>query len=283
MKKKFIDFLLIIIGTFILACSVEYFILPFSILSGGVAGIAVAIEPFFHWNETLVANILVISLLLIGRIFLGKQFMYTTLLSSLAYPVFTTLLSMNPIEMDIDPMLASLYAGLLGGIGIGLVMRTGASTGGMDIPPLVLHKLTGVKVSTLVMITDALTVLIGIMSRGLSAALIGLISVASSGYGIARVLESGQGGSAKSVQIISEKWEEVKEMIDKELARGTTIIEATGGFTNETKKMILCVVSQRQYTKLLQLIRTIDDKAFVITTDAVDMHGEGFTYSSPNL
>ncbi|MBR2067617.1 MAG: YitT family protein, partial [Solobacterium sp.] len=74
-----------------------------------------------------------------------------------------------------------------------------------------------------------------------------------------------------------------KEMIDKELARGTTIIEATGGFTNETKKMILCVVSQRQYTKLLQLIRTIDDKAFVITTDAVDMHGEGFTYSSPNL
>ncbi|MBR2066949.1 MAG: YitT family protein, partial [Solobacterium sp.] len=199
MKKKFIDFLLIIIGTFILACSVEYFILPFSILSGGVAGIAVAIEPFFHWNETLVANILVISLLLIGRIFLGKQFMYTTLLSSLAYPVFTTLLSMNPIEMDIDPMLASLYAGLLGGIGIGLVMRTGASTGGMDIPPLVLHKLTGVKVSTLVMITDALTVLIGIMSRGLSAALIGLISVASSGYGIARVLESGQGGSAKSV------------------------------------------------------------------------------------
>ena len=257
--------------------------MPFSILSGGVAGIAVAIEPFFHWNETLVANILVISLLLIGRIFLGKQFMYTTLLSSLAYPVFTTLLSMNPIEMDIDPMLASLYAGVLGGIGIGLVMRTGASTGGMDIPPLVLHKLTGVKVSTLVMITDALTVLIGIMSRGLSAALIGLISVASSGYGIARVLESGQGGSAKSVQIISEKWEEVKEMIDKELARGTTIIEATGGFTNETKKMILCVVSQRQYTKLLQLIRTIDDKAFVITTDAVDMHGEGFTYSSPNL
>ncbi len=283
MAKKIRDFLLIILGTAILAISVEYFILPFSILSGGVAGIAVALEPFFHINETLFANAAVILLLIVGWVVLGKEFAINTLISSLAYPIFTTLFSYYPITLNIEPFIAAIYAGLIGGLGIGIVIRTGASTGGMDIPPLVLHKITGAKISTLVMITDALTVLLGIIAYGIEAALVGLISVFTTGIAITKVLEIGAGGSAKSVQIITEKWHELNEEICKELDRGTTLIEATGGYTSENKKVILCVVSQRQYNKLIELIRKIDDKAFVITTDAVDMHGEGFTYSSPNI
>lgn len=283
MGKKVLNFFTIILGTAILAVSVEYFILPFSILSGGVAGIAVALNPFFHVNETLFANIAVVSLLVLGWVFLGRDFGINTLVSSLAYPVFTTLFSQFPIEIEIDPILAAVYAGLIGGFGIGIVIRTGASTGGMDIPPLILHKITGVKISTLVMITDALTVLLGVAAYGLSAALVGMISVFSTGVAMSKVLEVGRGSAAKSVQIITDKWEEMNEVITKDFNRGTTLIEASGGFTNESKKVILCVVSQREYSELIDTIRKVDDRSFVITTDAVDMHGEGFTYSSPNI
>ena len=275
--------LLIVSGTFILAISVEYFIIPFNILSGGVAGIAVALEPIFHIEPTLFANVTMLALLAVGRIFLGREFMRNTIISSLLYPVFTTFLSRFPIELTIDPVLASFYSGLIGGAGISLVIRTGSSTGGMDIPPLILHRLTGAKVSTLVMIPDALTIMLGVIAYDMSAALIGLISVFASGYAIDRVLSIGSGMDAKSVQIISDEWEKIKERISGELDRGVTVMEGKGGYTGQTKSVLLCVVSAKQYTKLLEIINETDSHAFVITTDASDMHGEGFTYSSPNI
>ncbi len=282
-RKKLRDLLLIAAGTFILAISVEYFIIPFNILSGGVAGIAVALEPIFHIEPTLFANVTMIALLVVGGFFLGREFMRNTIISSLLYPVFTTFLSRYPVEIAIDPAIAAFYSGLLGGAGIALVIRTGSSTGGMDIPPLILHKLTGVKISTLVMVTDALTVALGIVAYDIAAALIGLISVFASGFAIDRVLSIGSGMDAKSVQIISERWEEIKCRINSELDRGVTILEGRGGFTGDRKFVLLCVVSAKQYSNLLEMINEIDEHAFVITTDASDMHGEGFTYSSPNI
>lgn len=282
-KKKIQNVILVIVGTFLLAMSVEFFIIPFDILSGGVAGIAVALSPFTHIDETLFANILTVGLFLVGRLFLGREFAINTALSSLLYPVFTFLLSRVTLNLDIDMTLASFYAGLLGGVGIGIVMRTGASTGGMDVPPLVLNKLTGAKISTLVMITDGLTVLLGIVGYNISAALIGLVSVFASSWAIARVLEAGAGMNAKSVQIISEKYEEILREIDQRLDRGATILHGEGAYKGNEKKVILCVVSTKQYNELLSIIHEIDESAFVITTDASDMHGEGFTYSSPNI
>jgi uncharacterized membrane-anchored protein YitT (DUF2179 family) len=281
--NKLFDAGLIFIGTLILAMSVEMFIIPYNILSGGVAGIAVAVEPFFHVDKTLTANILTVVLFLFGWAVLGRQFAINTAFSSLLYPLFTTLLSKINYGIDVPPMLASFYAGLLGGVGIGLIMRAGASSGGMDVPPLILHKITGARISTLVVITDGLTVLLGVVAYDLNAALIGLISVMASGAGIRYILEAGQGTSAKSVQIISDSYQEIVDAIDKELDRGVTLLQAEGGYSAQPKKVILCVVSDRQYTRLLTIIRQIDERAFVITTDASDMHGEGFTYSSPNI
>ena len=282
-RKKLISLVLVLLGTFILAVSVEMFILPYNILSGGVAGIAVALEPFFHIDKTLFANCTIVALFVVGSLFLGKEFALNTVISSLAYPVFTTLLSRWPLETGIDPVLASFYAGLLGGIGIGIVMRTGASTGGMDVPPLILHKLTGIKISTLVMIVDGLTVLLGIIAYDINAALIGLVSVFASGFAIARVLEAGRGVAAKKVQIISDSWQAIADSIKFRLKRGLTVIDVTGGYSGEPKKMILVVVYERQYNELLEIIRENDEKAFVITTDSSDMVGEGFTYTSPNI
>ena len=162
-------------------------------------------------------------------------------------------------------------------------MRTGASTGGMDVPPLILNRLTGVKISTLVMIVDGLTVLLGIIAYDINAALIGLVSVFASGFAIARVLEAGRGVAAKKVQIISDNWQAIADSIKFRLKRGLTVIDVTGGYSGEPKKMILVVVYERQYNELLEIIRENDEKAFVITTDSSDMVGEGFTYTSPNI
>ncbi len=273
------DLIQIFLGTLILAVSVVWFIIPYNILSGGVAGIAVALEPLFHLNKMVFANILVIALLGAGTVVLGKQFFLTTALSSLLYPVFTSLLSETAYIPQIDPFLASFYGGLLGGVGIGIVMRTGASTGGMDIPPLIIHKLTGMKIGTLVMITDGLTVLLGLSVYGMEAVLVGMISVFTSSYAIGKVLTFGS-ATAKSVQIISKDWQKITREINTTFERGATVFDATGSYSGEAKKVILVVVSERQYNHLIDTIKSIDPTAFIITTDAADMHGEGFTYGA---
>ena len=275
-KKQIINSITVVVGTFILAIAVETFVIPYRILSGGVAGIAVALHPILHISATLIANSVLIILLIIGSIFLGKDFLKNTVLSCVAYPIFTSLLT-GRIHVAIDPILASLYGGLIAGAGVGIVLKTGASTGGMDIPPLIINKLTGIKLSTLVLITDFLTVLLGLFVYDLSAVLLGLVSVFASSAAISKVLTI-NGTVSKAVQIISVKYEDILKEIDAQLERGATLLQGYGSYTGEEKRIILCVVSDRQYGTLIEIVKEIDPSAFIITTDATDMHGEGFTY-----
>ena len=275
-KKQIINSITVVVGTFILAIAVETFIIPYRILSGGVAGIAVALHPILHISATLIANSVLIILLIIGSFILGKEFLKNTVLSCIAYPIFTSILN-GRVNVVVDPILASLYGGLIAGAGVGIVLKTGASTGGMDIPPLIINKLTGIKLSTLVLITDFLTVLLGLFVYDLSAVLLGLVSVFASSAAISKVLTI-NGTVSKAVQIISVKYEDILKEIDAQLERGATLLQGYGSYTGEEKRIILCVVSDRQYGTLSEIVKEIDPSAFIITTDATDMHGEGFTY-----
>ena len=275
-KKHIINSITVVVGTFILAIAVETFIIPYRILSGGVAGIAVALHPILHISATLIANSVLIILLIIGSFILGKEFLKNTVLSCIAYPIFTSILN-GRVNVVVDPILASLYGGLIAGAGVGIVLKTGASTGGMDIPPLIINKLTGIKLSTLVLITDFLTVLLGLFVYDLSAVLLGLVSVFASSAAISKVLTI-NGTVSKAVQIISVKYEDILKEIDAQLERGATLLQGYGSYTGEEKRIILCVVSDRQYGTLIEIVKEIDPSAFIITTDATDMHGEGFTY-----
>lgn len=271
------DAIYLILGNFILVCSVAYFIIPFKILSGGMAGVAVAIQPLVNISEEMIIYIIVVTTFILGAIFLGKEFAIKTVVSAILYPLFLIILLNYPIHMNIDPVLASLYAGLIAGIGIGLVFKTGASTGGMDVPALILHKVTHVKLSTLVMIIDALTIVLGVWTRGIEAVLIGLVSVVTTGFAVDKVLVSG-GQHAKMVYIISDKYQTILFNIQKELDRGTTIISAKGGFTGDEKPMLLTVVFANQYPLLHDLVVSIDPNAFFIVSDATEVKGEGFSF-----
>ena len=275
-KKQIVNSITVVVGTFILAIAVETFIIPYRILSGGVAGIAVALQPLLHVSATLIANSVLIILLIIGSFILGKEFLKNTVLSCIAYPIFTSILN-GRVNVVVDPILASFYGGLIAGAGVGIVLKTGASTGGMDIPPLIINKLTGIKLSTLVLITDFLTVLLGLFVYDLSAVLLGLVSVFMSSVAISKVLTI-NGTVSKAVQIISVKYEDILKEIDAQLERGATLLQGYGSYTGEEKRIILCVVSERQYGTLIEIVKEIDPSAFIITTDATDMHGEGFTY-----
>ena len=277
MKNKMIkDLPWVLVGNFLLALGVTMFIIPYHILSGGVAGIAVALQPLLHIEPTVTVNIMVLSMFILGVVVLGKEFAFKTVISSLVYPVYITVLSRIVPVVELDSLVASLYGGIIAGIGIGLVLRTGASTGGMDIPPLIINKFTGIKVSALIMFFDTLTVLLGLFTYGLEAVLIGIISVAATSFAIDRILTMG-GENAKAVQIISRQYAEINEMIQTRMDRGTTISDAVGGYTGDPQKVILVVVDSKEYPELIKQVNLIDDKAFMITSDATDVHGEGFS------
>lgn len=277
LKQKGKDIVWVVAGNVVLALAVSMFILPYDILSGGVAGVAVALQPLIPLPVTLMVNLLVVGLFIVGACFLGKDFAMKTILSSLIYPVFLTFFSGRVPVLDLDPILASLYGGLLGGTGVGMALRTGASTGGMDIPPLIVHKLTHIEIAKLVLITDALTVLLGAFTYGLEAVLVGFVSVWASSVAIDKVLMFG-GQQAKAIQIISDQYEQIIERIHSELERGTTLIEAQGGFTCEKRKIILVVITKNQYPALMEMVTAIDREAFVIANDTHEVKGFGFSF-----
>ena len=278
MKTKRIikDLIFVLAGNGLLALSVALFILPHDILSGGVAGIAVALHPLLHLDTTLIINAMVLGMFVLGCLFLGRSFALKTVISSVFYPMMLTVFTSLVPQLQLNELLAALYGGLLAGAGIGLVMRTGASTGGMDIPPLILHRYTGIKVSTLVMVTDALTVLLGLFVYGLEAVLVGLVSVWATSLGIDKILTFGL-GSAKAVQIISDQALQINDRIHTELDRGTTLLQARGGYTQTERTVILVVLEKKEYPKLLELVHEIDSNAFMITSEAADVRGEGFS------
>ena len=181
-----------------------------------------------------------------------------TVLSTLVYPVYISVLSLYFSDMVItdNQLLASIYAGICIGVGIGLVYRVDGSTGGMDIPPLIVHKYTHLPLSVLVMCFDGATVLLGAAVYGIEASMIGLVSVFISGQVINKVLTLGSEAS-KTLFIISPKWEEIRDAINQELDRGVTLVPALGGYANEQRMMVMTVVKQKQFANLQRLITHI--------------------------
>lgn len=271
---------MIVLGNLAIAIGVSFFILPSNILSGGVAGIAVALEPVFHIEPRLVINGLTIGLYILGAVLLGKQFALKTFVSTIVYPLFITVLGIwfADVRITSNPLLASIYGGIFVGTGIGLVYRVGGSTGGMDIPPLIINKYTHIPLSSLVMMIDGLTVLLGAIVYGIEASMIGLVSVWVCAQVINKLITLGA-RKAKNVLIISEKHDEVIQQIYQQIDRGVTILHATGAYTQQEKPVIMVVLYKKQFIELNRVIAAVDPEAFVIVSDVNEVQGRGFTYS----
>ena len=169
--------MIIILGNFLLAIATGCFYLPNNIVTGGVTGISVVLSPIINVDSQIIINVALILAFVMGLIFLGGKFAISTIMSITVYPIMLDIVLRYFPKFSGNMLIAVLIGGFLTGIGIGLVISKGASTGGMDIPPLIINKLTGIKVSYLVFLFDTIIVLSGIMVFGWKKSLIGVISV----------------------------------------------------------------------------------------------------------
>ena len=266
------------LGTLIFALSVGLFILPDRILTGGVAGITALLTDFIPISEDILTIILNTFLFILGSVLLGKEFFLNTLIYSVSYPFALLFVTRMLPEYHVDPILASLYGGLMGGVSMGIMFRNGGSSGGTDALALIAEKYLHVKVSDAIMFMDTVTVLAGLYIYGLNSVLIGLISVLLTSVALDKTMNIYGGVEAKRFEIISDKYLEIAEDIHGILERGSTILDVTGGYTGNRKKMLLVIVSDDQYSAVKEIIDKHDPTAFVIISEAKDINGEGFTY-----
>ena len=275
------DFFVIILGNLCIAIAVAFFVIPNKLLVGGTAGIAVALNAFWDIPEELVINILIYSLFIAGTIVLGKKFFLKTIASTIVYPVllamagdFYEIIPKHLIQMD--TLTSIICTGILVGFGIGIVYRRNASTGGIDIIPLIINKYTKIPLHILLMAVDSVAVLLGVIAYGLQASIYGVISVVLCSFVIDKTILLGA-KKVKQVQIISQESEVILDKILADMDRGCTIMESRGGYTQEHRDMLMVVVPINQYQMLIDLVHDIDESAFVIVSDINEIRGRGFT------
>ncbi len=275
-KKHINDILLILLGNFILAFAVSFFIIPYDILTGGIFGVAIALKPILPYVDTnYIAYFMIFLTFVLGAVFLGREFALKTVVSSFMYPLFLEVMRHIDFSITTEPMLAALYGGILSGIAIGIVFKAQASTGGMDVFPLLLHKYFDVVPSMGLLIVDSITVILGIYTLGIEFVLIGLLSVFASSFAIDKMILFGSENS-KSTLIISDAMQAINKRIQLELDRGTTIIKAVGGYSEKERDILMCVITKEQYPLLKSIVYEEDESAFLIVQEAHEILGEGF-------
>lgn len=277
-RKWFISHSLIIMGSFILAAGFVLFITPYKIIPGGVYGISIVLHYLFGTPIGLVALCFDIPLTIIGIKFLGPRFGYKTVLGFSLTAIFTDTLTyfwgFKPL-VEGDALLSSIFGGVMAGLGLGLIFKSKATSGGSDIVAMIIAKYTRLPLGLLMIYVDSVIVLIGLaVFRDWKIPLYSWIVIFITGKVIDIVLEGVS--YDKSVFIISEKHEEIRDKIINNLDRGGTFIDGKGMYNNAERRIIFTVVSRRELGLLEEFIHEIDPKAFLTITDATEILGEGF-------
>ena len=267
----------VIFGNVFYAFVIKLFLLPGNLMTGGTTGIGLVVKHFTGASISGFVLAFNIVMLIVGVIFLGKKFALTTILSSFTYPI--ALEAANHIFGDLvitdNPMLNTIFAGLGIGIGLGIVIRTGASTGGMDIPPLILNKYFKIPVSVSLNAFDICILLGQAILIPPEMLLYGVILVMTYTTVLNKVLLLG--GSKMEVKIISRNPEPIRQAIIGHLDRGLTILRAEGGYSQEDRQVLLVVVSNRELHQLERIVKNIDPESFVIVSEVREVRGRGFS------
>lgn len=271
------NILWILAGNTAYAMAVTMFILPNGLITGGTTGLAL----FFYHQIGLPIQAFVsvfnVAMFLLGGAVLGKTFALTTIISTFYYPFILSVFQRMPAlgQMTGDNLLAVIFAGLLIGGGIGVVIRAGASTGGMDIPPLVLNKKLGLSVSGTMNCMDTGILLLQMVFSHREKVLYGILLVLTYTTVLNKVLLLGK--AKMQVKIVSEYYEEINQAIAEELDRGVTLFKSRTGHLKRDGYVVMSVVSNRELVRLNQLIQAIDPQAFIVIHQVNEVRGRGFT------
>ena len=271
------DYLLILLGAFLQALSMRLFLVPASLVSGGISGIAQILHYTVGWPIGLVVLLGNIPLFIVGWRYLGgPRFALRTMLSIAAFSIFTDLLisltGSSPITSDI--LLNTLYGGMLLGVGLGIVYLGRGTSGGTDILGRVLNRRLGISISMAYLLTDSFAVLLAGFFFGWEKALYGLFMIYLSG--VAADTTSKGSSVIRSAFIITDETEKVILAIQDQLDRGATIISAKGGYTGKDRPIVYCVVTAAEVVRLKAIVHECDPDAFMVVGQANEALGEGF-------
>ncbi len=281
MKKRkalnlILKYLQIIIGSAIYAAGFQYIMFPNSVTTGGDGGIAMIINRFTAVPVGALIILINIPLFIISARKLGWRFMISTLVGMVASSVLIDFFALFPHVLTTEPLLICVYGGIMTGIGLGIVYRTGATTGGTDIiAKLIRVHRPYLNLGTIMLILDIIIIgIYALIFDSVQSALYALIAMFISSKSIDLVLYGAD--NAKLCFIITDKADDVKDYIFSTLDRGVTFLHGQGGFTGNAKKVILCAIYPRQIAVFRKAIKSIAPDAFIIITDAHEVFGDGF-------
>ena len=277
-RNKYLSLLMVIGGNMLYALTVKLFLLPANLISCGTNGIALVMNHYLHIPMTLFIFLFNVLMLSIGWMVLGRKFAMTTVLSSVLYPVLLEALNriLGDVAVTDNILLNTLFAGLGLGISLGIVMRAGASTGGMDIPPLILKKRFGIPVSASLWVFDFCILLTQMFFHKAEDLLYGIVLLLTISIALNKVMLLGT--SRTEVKIISEKSTEIRDAILSRVDRGVTMLYGAGGYSGKETEVIMSVISNYELPKIEQLARSIDPACFMIVSQVTEVWGRGFTY-----
>lgn len=284
MKQQLKQLPQILIGNILLAFAICAFVVPNGFMMGGSNGIALFLKNFIPLPLSVLNAILNVALFLVGLFCMGKAFAATSLLSTILYPIIMAVFEQLPIGTLFageDPLLCAIFAALCAGLGIGIVVRAGGSTGGMDIPPIILNKYTGIPVGTWLMIFDSVIVVAQVCFNGLSGLLLSLLIILLISLVVNRTIITGE--QKVQIIIISPAYEEIRQEILRSQDSGATMLDIETGMTGESQKAVFSVVYAKKYPEIRDAALRIDPKAFIVTTDVKNVNGIGYTLARHTL
>ncbi len=271
--KWVMHYALILVGCLIGAVAYPLFLVPNSIAPGGVTGISMVLHHAFGWPVGMTSLLINIPLFLIGYRSMGRTFVLRSLVATVLFSALIDLLQLEPLTRE--PLLASVFGGVLVGFGLGLILRAGATTGGTDLLARVVHRrFPLISVGAFLFALDGVVITLAGFTLSMEHAMYAMISA----FIITKVLDSVLTGLRmdKACYIITRQGEGITRRLLDEVGRGVTTLNATGSYSGHQMQLLLCVVSRMEMLAVKSIVNQQDPKAFMFITDTHETLGEGF-------
>ena len=267
----------VVLGNFLYALAVKLFLIPVGLVTGGTTGIALVVNYLLDVPVSGVVLVVNVALLILGWLVLGRSFALTTLASTFLYPLFLELCDrvLGEYVLTQDILLCTVFTGLSIGISLGIVIRAGASTGGMDIPPLVLNRLLRIPVSASMYGFDFCILVLQMMFRPVENVLYGILLVIIYTVVLDKMLVIGK--SRTELKIVSTCPQQISNAILTQIDRGVTLLDAEGGYLHGKTQLVFSVISNRQLLKVERLVHQIDPSCFMVVNRVSEVRGRGFS------
>ncbi len=273
-REQALAWIQIVIGCVIGAAAYPTFLDPGKIAPGGLTGVAMIFKHLWGWDIGITSLIMNIPLFIVGYQAMGRVFAFRSLAATVLFSFMIDLLPLQAVP--VEPILGTLYGGILLGIGLGFILRGGATTGGTDMVARLVHKyLPFLSVGMFLFLIDCLVVVAAWIFIGSSEALYALICIFVSGKAVDMVMLGLS--QNKACFVITDEWEKVSRRLLDEMERGVTQLSAKGAYTGKDRPVVLCVLPPQEVSRLKEIVRQEDEKAFMFITEAHEALGEGFS------